>query len=142
MSFPALPRGAAYLKLANPKRRNALSFNILQSLKTQLTTYNTTKDGHLLMLPSRRHEMATQLPQWLRDTETWRDLRSHLPKVLVLRSEGPVFSSGHDLKEMREQGQEFTKKTFELCAEVMSMIKSCPIPIVCPIQGIARSQPA
>jgi enoyl-CoA hydratase/carnithine racemase len=136
MSLPSLPKGAAYLKLANPARRNALSFQVLQELKAQLIKFNTSRDGHMLMLPERRDRLRTGLPRWLRCADVWQQQRGHLPKVLVLRSGGPVFSSGHDLKEMKEQGHDFTEKTFSLCAEVMSMIKSCPIPIVCPIQGI------
>ena len=135
MSFPALPRGAAYLKILNAKRRNALSFNVLQDLKKQLKEYNTSQEGELLMLPPRHLQPRPKLPSWVTDSKFWRSRRGHLPKVLVLRSDGPVFSSGHDLREMKEQGREHTEKTFTLCAEVMGMIKSCPIPIVCPIQG-------
>jgi enoyl-CoA hydratase/carnithine racemase len=139
MRLPTLPTGAAYLKLSNPARRNALSFQVLQDLKTQLTKYNLGKDGHLLMLPKRHEHIREELPRWLTLPDVWHEQRGHLPKVLVLRSDGPVFSSGHDLKEMKEQGHQFTEKTFSLCAEVMSMIKNCPVPIVCPIQG--RWQP-
>lgn len=136
MALPVLPAGATYLRLANPARRNALSFQVLKDLKSQLIKYNTSKNGALMALPNHDHIRRTQLPRWLIDAERWAEERRDLPKVLVLRSEGPVFSSGHDLKEMKEKGSKFTKETFELCAEVMGMIKSCPIPIICPIQGI------
>lgn len=139
MSFPALPRGAAYLTLSNPARRNALSLHVLQDLKSQLIKFNTSKDGELLLLPRRLPQLRTEIPEWLRSTSRWRELRGHLPKVLVLRSEGKVFSSGHDLKEMKEHGRAATEQTFSLCAEVMSMMRACPLPIVCPIQGLATA---
>ncbi|KIW04176.1 uncharacterized protein PV09_04489 [Verruconis gallopava] len=139
MSFPTLPRGAAYLKLFNPQKRNALSLGVLRDLKSQLTQYNTGASGELMMLPRRESAAGRELPQWLTSPDEWQKERSQLPKVLVLRSEGPVFSSGHDLREMRELGRQGTQETFSLCAEIMGMIKSCPTPVVCPIQGLASA---
>jgi enoyl-CoA hydratase/carnithine racemase len=135
MPLSALPRGAAYLKLSNPSKRNALSMSILQDLKEQIIGYNTSRDGELQLLPRRNADLRSKLPEWLTHSETWKEQRGHQPKVLVLRSEGPVFCSGHDLKEMKENPRSFTNDTFELCAEVMGLIKASPIPIVCPIQG-------
>jgi enoyl-CoA hydratase/carnithine racemase len=133
MSLPTLPRGAAYLTLSNPARRHALSFAVLQSLHDQLLKYNHGQvSDKALLLPELN---MRAVPDWLSKAEQWHAERSKLPKVLVLRSTGPVFSSGHDLKEMQEHGKEFTAKTFELCASVMKLMQRCPIPIVAPIQG-------
>ncbi len=56
----------------------------------------------------------------------WRARRGELPQVLVLRSEGLHFSDGGD-------------QNFSLCAEVMSLIRQSPIPVVGAIQGRATA---
>ncbi|KAJ9637843.1 hypothetical protein H2199_007338 [Coniosporium tulheliwenetii] len=76
---------------------------------------------------------------WLLDAEVWNKERQGLPKVLVLRSEGPVFCSGHDLGELRKLSHDETKETFALCAEVMALIRRSPAPVIGVIQGLATA---
>ena len=142
MSFPALPARAVYLHLSNPTKRNALSLRVLRDLCSQLHRLNTSPSGRLLVLPSFRPEILSSLEQnegehkWLVDASAWRKEREGLPNVIVLRSGGPVFSSGHDLAELRSLSHEEVKETFALCTEVMSLIRRSPAPVVCPIQGL------
>lgn len=155
MNWPKLPAKAAYLALQNIKRRNALSLAVLTDLKEQLIRFNTSPvDGRLRILPpfkastlddlerissgNSRHETKSEL-SWLLDSHAWRREREGLPKVIVLRSEGPVFSSGHDLGELRNLSPEDVKMTFELCAEVMKLIRRSPAPVVGVIQGLATA---
>jgi len=139
MAVPKLPARAAYLTLSNPTRRNALSLSILRDLKTQLEQYNKNRSGErTLFLPyaePRSTESLKSRYKWLVDSQHWEKERGHQPKVLVLRSEGPVFSSGHDLSELAKQSAEEVEETFGLCRRVMSLIQRSPIPVVCPIQG-------
>ena len=45
-------------------------------------------------------------------------------KAVVIGHEGPVFSSGHDLKELTaERGTDFHAKVFHLCSEVMKLVQ-------------------
>ena len=45
-------------------------------------------------------------------------------KAVVIGHAGPVFSSGHDLKELTaERGTEFHAKVFNLCSEVMKLVQ-------------------
>ena len=128
MNFPALPPRAAYLRLSNATKRNALSLRILRDLRSQLHRFNTSSNGRLLMLPPFKAEILSSLEQkeeehaWLLDASSWRKERAGLPNVIVLRSDGPVFSSGHDLVELRSLSYDEVKETFSLCAEVMSLI--------------------
>jgi enoyl-CoA hydratase/carnithine racemase len=76
---------------------------------------------------------------WLLDGRSWRRERKDLPHVIILRSDGPVFSSGHDLAELRTLSHDQVKETFALCAEVMSMIRRSPAPVVGVVQGLATA---
>lgn len=155
MSWPRLPAKAAYLALHNGKRRNALSLSILRDLREQLTKYNTSPiDGRVRILPTFRPAILNDLEAvsagsaskdtkseyaWLVDGATWRKEREGLPSVIVLRSEGPVFSSGHDLGELRTLSHDEVKETFALCAEVMSLIRRSPAPVIGVVQGLATA---
>ncbi|KAF2206827.1 hypothetical protein CERZMDRAFT_91909 [Cercospora zeae-maydis SCOH1-5] len=155
MSWPKLPARAAYLILQNEKRRNALSLDVLRSLREQLIRYNTSPiDGRLRILPpfksmilnnlediseGRATKETQQEYSWLLDGQAWRREREGLPSVIVLRSNGSVFSSGHDLKELRTLSHEEVKETFALCAEVMSLIRRSPAPVIGVIQGLATA---
>lgn len=151
MAFPKLPAKAAYIHLNNPKKRNALSVSVLQDLRTQLHRHLTSpRTGRLLLLPRFKPDTIKALKsdtvdsnygptKWLTDSETWRRDREGLPNVLVLRSEGPVFSAGHDLRELRQAPDDEVRRTFALCAEVMSLIRRSPAPVVCPIHGLASA---
>ena len=150
MSWPRLPAKAAYLVLNNARRRNALSLAILQDLRQQLHKFNTSPvDGKMRILPPFQPEVLARLDSsnaiddseynWLIDTQKWQEHRGTLPKVLVLRSEGPVFCSGHDLGELRSLPHDEVKETFALCAEVMSLIRRSPAPVIGVIKGFATA---
>ncbi|KAF4467058.1 xylan -beta-xylosidase [Fusarium albosuccineum] len=156
MPFPKLPANAAYIRLSNPAKRNALSLSILQDLKRQLTEALTSPvSGQLRVLPPFQSKILSDLEKvvrredttseqwkeygWLVKSSEWKKERAGLPNVLVLRSEGPVFSSGHDLKELTTLSHDEVKLLFSLCAEVMSLIRRSPALVVCPIQGLATA---
>lgn len=156
MHLPKLPPSAAYIRLSNPSKRNALSLPILQDLKTQLTKALTSPvTGQLRLLPPFKDHILTDLEKavrgkdtsgdawkkygWLVNASEWKRERAGLPDVLVLRSEGPVFSSGHDLEELAQLSHDDVKLLFSLCAEVMSLIRRSPALVVCPIQGLATA---
>jgi enoyl-CoA hydratase/carnithine racemase len=153
MGWPKLPAKAAYLVLDNARRRNALSLAVLRSLRDQLHRYNTSPvDGRLRILPSFKPEVLEQLEAayrgdseakreygWLLDASTWKREREGLPNVIVLRGDGPVFSAGHDLGELRGLSHDEVKETFALCAEVMSLIRRSPAPVLGVVQGLATA---
>jgi enoyl-CoA hydratase/carnithine racemase len=66
-------------------------------------------------------------------------------RVVVLAASGPVFSAGHDLKEMRARradpdgGVAFFKQVFELCSAVMLQIVRLPQPVIAAVQGTATA---
>jgi enoyl-CoA hydratase/carnithine racemase len=61
-------------------------------------------------------------------------------KVVILAAAGPVFSSGHDLKEMRALGSEAAmKELFMACSRMMTTIVRLPQPVIARVHGIATA---
>ena len=56
-------------------------------------------------------------------------------RAVILRALGPVFSSGHDLRELTNGVEEDYASTFSQATEVMEAIRLLPQPV------IARSRP-
>uniref|UniRef100_A0A0C4EF71 Uncharacterized protein n=1 Tax=Magnaporthiopsis poae (strain ATCC 64411 / 73-15) TaxID=644358 RepID=A0A0C4EF71_MAGP6 len=171
-ALPKLPAKAAYILINNPARRNALSLATLQDLRDQLARSLTSPlTGRPLLLPPFRPSVLSALERaaghppatgekkqddsysndkdddltWLVDPAAWYRLRPSLPAVLVLRSSHPagsVFSSGHDLRELSTLGTAEVRRTFALCAEVMSLMRRSPAPVVCAVEGLATRRDA
>lgn len=97
--------GIAVLTLNNPRRRNALSFAMMDEML-----------GHL--------ENAEN------DSEA---------RVVVIRAEGPVFSSGHDLRELAEGDIEDQTILFARCTELMEAVRLLPKPVIAQVQGLATA---
>ena len=85
-------------------------------------------------------EMLAQLSAAL--TEAADDVRV---RVVVLAANGPVFCSGHDLKEMTvartktDKGLEAYQKLFSACASVMQQIVNNPKPVIAEVAGVATA---
>jgi enoyl-CoA hydratase/carnithine racemase len=75
-------------------------------------------------------ELDTLLPQLAAD----RTIR-----VVVLAANGPVFSSGHDLKEMTGCHEAQYRELFTLCSRVMYQLRRLPQPVIARVQGLATA---
>ena len=60
-------------------------------------------------------------------------------KVAVLRGVGPVFSAGHDLREMLQRSVEEYRTTFDVCVRLMETIQAIPQPVIAEVAGIATA---
>ena len=66
-------------------------------------------------------------------------------KVIIIASNGNVFCSGHNLKEItaarnnNDEGASYFKNLFELCSSLMQLIVSCPKPVIAEVGGIATA---
>lgn len=61
-------------------------------------------------------------------------------RVVVIAARGPVFCSGHDLKEMMaNRNQEFISQLFDRCSEIMLTIQRLPQPVIARVQGVATA---
>jgi enoyl-CoA hydratase/carnithine racemase len=95
----------AVLTLNHPEKRNALSRDVLASLKEHLDRIAANKDL----------------------------------KVVVLKANGPVFSAGHDLRELVDGEEGQYASLFALCTEVMEAIRKLPQPVIAQVQGLATA---
>jgi enoyl-CoA hydratase/carnithine racemase len=65
--------------------------------------------------------------------------------AVVLAASGPVFSAGHDLKELTahradaDRGTAFFKETMTRCSALMQAIVACPKPVIAAVQGTATA---
>ena len=62
-------------------------------------------------------------------------------KVIIISSEGPGFSAGHDLEELRKNknNKEFFKELFNECSNLMQTIINLPQPVIAEVCGIAAA---
>ena len=60
-------------------------------------------------------------------------------RVVVIRSQGPAFSSGHDLNELVNRDTESYTILFAACTSVMEAIRLSPKPVIAEVQGIATA---
>ena len=92
----------------------------------------------VLNRPTRRNalsvEMLVALHDALAEVAGDADVRA-----VVLGAEGPVFSSGHDLREITEGDEAVHRRVFDACAEVMLLIHRTPQPVVARVQGLATA---
>jgi enoyl-CoA hydratase/carnithine racemase len=60
-------------------------------------------------------------------------------KAVILRAAGPVFSSGHDLRELTGGTEEDYRALFGLCTQVMEAIRLLPKPVIAQVHALATA---
>ena len=62
-------------------------------------------------------------------------------RVVILAANGPAFSAGHDLKEIRAANfdRSYIDTLFEVCVEVMQAIVRLPKPVIAQVHGVATA---
>jgi len=66
-------------------------------------------------------------------------------RALVIASQGPAFSSGHDLKQLTSHrsdadgGRAYCARTMHACSAMMQAIVNLPKPVIAAVQGIATA---
>ena len=105
-----------------------------------LVVYELVDNIAILTLnnPSRRHALSSEVLAALKE-RLGRIKEDAAIKVVVLRSDGPVFSSGHDLREMVGSDEESYTCIFAECTEVMEAIRLLPQPVIAQVQGLATA---
>jgi enoyl-CoA hydratase/carnithine racemase len=80
------------------------------------------------------HAMLEQLREHFERIGLDRDVR-----VVVLRANGPAFSSGHDLRELANGEEEEYTSLFNVCTQVMESIRKLPQPVIAQVHGVATA---
>ncbi|KAF5288335.1 hypothetical protein FQR65_LT12069 [Abscondita terminalis] len=62
-------------------------------------------------------------------------------RVIILQSEGSVFSSGHNLKEFdfEKNDKILLKQVFNAATKLMISIAECPVPVIACVNGVAAA---
>jgi enoyl-CoA hydratase/carnithine racemase len=60
-------------------------------------------------------------------------------RVVIIRAAGPVFSSGHDLRELVDASEADSASLFALCTDVMETIRKLPKPVIAQVHGLATA---
>jgi len=62
-------------------------------------------------------------------------------KVVIIKSTGPSFCSGHDLKEVKQSSSSKNKliEIFKNCSKMMLSIRSLPLPVIACVDGVAAA---
>ena len=66
-------------------------------------------------------------------------------RVIIISAEGPIFSAGHDLKELTKErqnsdnGKSYYKMIMAKCSKLMQTIVNNPKPVIAEINGIATA---
>jgi len=84
--------------------------------------------------PDRRNALSAAL---LLELET--ALARTRARAVIIASNGPVFSAGHDLDELNGTSQSECSALFELCSRVMLGLQKLPVPVIAEVQGLATA---
>lgn len=60
-------------------------------------------------------------------------------RVVIIRAEGPVYSSGHDLKELLDGDEDNNAHVFGMATVVMEAIRTLPQPVIAEVGGLATA---
>src|SRR5687767_5630337 len=88
--------------------------------------------------PERRNALSLALMQEL-TAQLWAIGESTETRAVILAAAGTVFSSGHDLSEMRGRSIQEYRQVFETCVELMSELQAMPQPVIAEVQGTATA---
>ncbi|XP_073845941.1 enoyl-CoA hydratase domain-containing protein 3, mitochondrial-like isoform X1 [Musca autumnalis] len=70
-------------------------------------------------------------------TRTWEDTNL---RCIIISSTGPVWSSGHDLKELvPERSEEQQRAVFEKLTEIIYNIRKAPVPVLAKVDGVVAA---
>jgi enoyl-CoA hydratase/carnithine racemase len=107
-----------------------------------------TDDGPVAVLtlnrPAARNSLSEALLGALSEAFTT-IAKDRSVRVVVLAANGPVFSSGHDLKELAARrsdadgGRAYFKHIMTTCSAMMQQIVALPQPVIAAVQGVATA---
>ncbi|KAJ8261773.1 hypothetical protein GJAV_G00158250 [Gymnothorax javanicus] len=109
--------------------------------QTQLTVRHQKNGIRNIVLnnPKKRNALSLSMLTSLR-SDILADIDSEDLRVIIISAEGPVFSSGHDLKELTSaEGRDHHREVFQVCSEVMTLIQDIPVPVIAKVNGVATA---
>ena len=88
--------------------------------------------------PDRRNALSLSMMRELDATLTQigEDAQVH---AVILAAEGPAFSAGHDLRELRDGSEDAYREIFDACVALMATIQRIPQPVIAEVDAIATA---
>ncbi|MEK6408242.1 MAG: enoyl-CoA hydratase [Acidobacteriota bacterium] len=88
--------------------------------------------------PERRNALSLALMEELIDCFRALGQQPEI-RAIILAANGPAFSAGHDLSELKDRGIGDYRHVFDVCANLMTLIQSIPQPVIAEVNGIATA---
>lgn len=88
--------------------------------------------------PERRNALSLEMLESLESALGEFRMNSKV-RVIVLRANGRVFCSGHDLTEMSHRDTTEFQRLFASCSAVMQQLRELPQPVIAEVQGLATA---
>src|SRR5262249_48336443 len=120
---PAAVRAAIVTDTSTPPRSYAMDKPLVLSEVAEGVAFLT------LNHPERRNALSRAMLTALKE-HLGRLAADRSVRVVVLRAAGPVFSSGHDLRELVGGAEQDYAGLFALCTEVMEAVRTLPQPVI------------
>ena len=90
-----------------------------------------------LVQPERRNALSEACLAELRDV--LEAVAAGPARGLILAARGPVFSAGHDFRDMDGRDLDSMRRLLGLCAQVMARIQSLPQAVIAQVEGLATA---
>ncbi|XP_016367591.1 enoyl-CoA hydratase domain-containing protein 3, mitochondrial isoform X2 [Sinocyclocheilus rhinocerous] len=134
-----------FYKASNLLKCSGASWRILRrkmSADSSSLTLREQQDGIrriILNNPEKRNALSLSMLESLREN-LLTDSHSDDLRVIIISARGPVFSAGHDLKELTTaRGRDYHSRVFQTCSEVMTLIQDIPVPVIAMVNGVATA---
>src|ERR1700720_417427 len=88
--------------------------------------------------PEKRNALSTAMMTELNDALVAIGKRSDA-RAVIIAGNGPAFSAGHDLGELKARDLAFYRYEFDLCAQLMQTIQRIPQPVIARVHAIATA---
>lgn len=88
--------------------------------------------------PQKRNALSLALLKEIKSLLEEVEIRNDI-KVLIIKGEGKVFSSGHDLAELNGTRMADFYNIFKTCGMIMKKIQQIPQPVIAQVHGIATA---
>jgi enoyl-CoA hydratase/carnithine racemase len=108
------------MKYKNVKLTQEESFTVVTMCRAR--TRNSLSEDHLREL-----------------LDAFRSIAQSDARGVVLAAEGPVFSSGHDFKDMYGRNLDSMRQLLEVCGELMQLLQQVPQPVIAQVEGVATA---
>jgi len=117
---------------ASPKNTDVNKERLRLDIRDKIATLRLNDSASRNALSS---EMMADIKNTLTDLGTREDVH-----VVIIEADGPVFSSGHNLKEiMGDSRQEVMLTLFNQCSEMMQTVAHLPKPVIAKVDGTATA---